>query len=1067
MDLSLLPTSASENNKQMTGTRFTVRSANSPSYSLTRRPGVRKRETEEGVGEIETHGTYAGTNGTLKESVSGYQARTGSSSVNEKSEERDASGHQLPTTLNQNRTADKNITNSGGDGGENSLFISRGRTEWKKCNLPSRSKSLNSRTGTGSPTRADVSTLPAKRGAVLSEHLEGQSARVETDLTGRGTSSLHGLKSVGYFQDRSPENHTSQTLDSTSWGHSLPSRFRSGSLPNSRSTENLFGPTGGRSIRERIKELFESAGEKSAGGTFPRRLSSGKSKSPAQSRMSQISTVRDDSESERSFSPRTNTSGEQAPVRQFHRRNSEEDNWGKWMVESGTKSLDRARSRLTTGGLTPANKQNTLLEETFRKSPGFREKSASGSKEDIRANLKEEMSEINALNGTLRERTERIKLHERKKETNEGAKEQTELKNGSTDEDVFETAKQKIAPKTAEEKKSPEMLSFPSTTSVRNKISQFEALTQRAAGQVTMPRRTFSVPTQISRGRDGVKKSRSAKEIGGRREKWEGLREGGEEEMAIGKGKKLGSERSLSVDEVGLGLGKVETGGNDLVGESKNNFSEDFDKYSRLKSTLHISLNEEAQRRSRKMNIDETDFSKVSSPEEFTKRDASATAAPSPHPSSVQPSPHHEMTSPVSDDDKTPTNSPNDSPFMSPALPESATPVTDKRHKSPSLVTKADKKEDSDSPPLPVATTSLNNLSKLPSSDVNTVYSKGKKSCLDLNAWVAGLHPEYKSWNMGDNDFEDDDESTQRDEDSNYDSDSGESSVTITSNMSQSDRRSYSVSLSDLCNFAGADFESDNDQDEWLPSGRRSASLSSDVSGFSCVSLLPTEELDRLVEDVRTLGDDTLQDYSNVQVVVLHKEVGVGLGFSLAGGADQNKPITVHRVFHSGVAAQEGSIREGDPVLSINGTALCGSAHWEALKVLKRAKTRNTGVVVLRRSDVRGGLKNTVQENNEGETQAQHETGQRVCVQLEKNNRDLGFSLQGGVGSSEGNRPLTIQKIFQGGPVDKVCSGDEVLEIQGRSMTEMRRLEAWTFIKSIPPGPVDVVLSRPLKHLQT
>lgn len=32
-----------------------------------------------------------------------------------------------------------------------------------------------------------------------------------------------------------------------------------------------------------------------------------------------------------------------------------------------------------------------------------------------------------------------------------------------------------------------------------------------------------------------------------------------------------------------------------------------------------------------------------------------------------------------------------------------------------------------------------------------------------------------------------------------------------------------------------------------------------------------------------------------MQVVVLHKEVGVGLGFSLEGGVDQNKPITVRK----------------------------------------------------------------------------------------------------------------------------------------------------------------------------
>lgn len=57
--------------------------------------------------------------------------------------------------------------------------------------------------------------------------------------------------------------------------------------------------------------------------------------------------------------------------------------------------------------------------------------------------------------------------------------------------------------------------------------------------------------------------------------------------------------------------------------------------------------------------------------------------------------------------------------------------------------------------------------------------------------------------------------------------------------------------------------------------------------------------------------------------------------------------------------------------------------------------------------------------------------------------------------------------VPSGGPVDKVCPGDEVLEIEGVSMVGMRRLEAWTLIKKLPPGPVDVVLRRPGKHLET
>lgn len=137
----------------------------------------------------------------------------------------------------------------------------------------------------------------------------------------------------------------------------------------------------------------------------------------------------------------------------------------------------------------------------------------------------------------------------------------------------------------------------------------------------------------------------------------------------------------------------------------------------------------------------------------------------------------------------------------------------------------------------------------------------------------------------------------------------------------------------------------------------------------------------------------------------------MGLGFSLAGGVDQNKSITVrtrelkkshtlvfslqmlhshachlhpaalsqvHKVFPSGVAAQEGSIKEGQQVLSINGSSLSDNLHWEALRVLRRAKTRNMGVVVLRRGGTFSTPKDREQKRSAGTTPAQSgETGQR------------------------------------------------------------------------------------------
>lgn len=1118
MDLSFLPTPVTECNKR-TGAHFTVRSANSPSYSLTRRPGVRKqkgfsedeREGAEDVGESERYGTNPSTNGENQEDgVAGYQARTGGrSSVKDQQEEKETSGHEMFPKLSRDDTGDKMITVS--------ALESQGRTEKRRFNLSSKSQSLDWRMDGQSPvwgTRADTI-----RGGDINKQpggLDERGTRAEA-VRGRLMPSIHVNNSAGgtnVAQERNPVSHLSQTLDRVSRGHSLPYRLRSQSGPGSWFTETAtsFGPKGGQSILERIEKLYGSAGfgkaednstirdysttsadispqqssyQRGAGGTFPRRLSLGEKYclSPMQSIKSVTwTTQKDTSGSESSLSPgksRRSSGGQWQEKVQGKYSQESAVNWGKGLVEIGTQSLDRARSRNTlaaqirsarvAGGITALDSSSFLEEETsvaLKDSSEFRERGANGSKHQDRASHGKEKGETNGINV---------------------AKEKTEMKSDIAEVDVFESNPNKTTLKSIERKNFTDNLSVPSAASVRNKINQFEALSQRAQGLASghppMPKRAFSVPTQHSSVHDGVKKSGSAKAIGGLRDKWEGSKEGCEvhdeaEEKVTGAGKKHLLERFLSVDEVGLARKERERSEweGEKEADSGDNCSEDFGKYARLKSALEIPLNGGAQRRRRNVHIDETDFAKVSSPEDARGKDITANNTPSSLPSSssdttatVQKVALSGDSPPASDDDTTPTNTPNHSPLLSPtAQMEKASPIAD-THVGTSVFTHAATTPDPDSspPPRPLAASSHSNLPDLISPDDRTAHQKRKKKVLDLDAWVAGLNSAIKVWNA-DEDYEDDDESTQKDDDSNYDSDSGESSVTITSNMSQSDHRSFCVSLSDLCNFAGVDYESENDSDEWQSTGRRSASLSSDVSALSYVSVMPSEELDRLLEDVRSLGDNNLQDYDDVQVAVLHKEVGVGLGFSVAGGVDQNKPVTVHRVFHSGVAAQQGSIREGDQVLSINGTALCGHAHWEVLRVLRRAKNRETGVVVLRRGGVSGVPKSGVQTSVPGPTQTLFtEAGQQMCVCLEKNSRDLGFSLEGGVGSSLGNRPLTVQKIFQGGPVEKVCPGDQVLEIEGVSVVGMRRLEAWALIRKLPPGPVDVILCRPLNHQET
>ncbi|XP_003451011.2 PDZ domain-containing protein 2 [Oreochromis niloticus] len=1082
MDSSLLPASQNKYGKQRTGVKFTVRSANSPTYSLSRRSGVRKREGTGEVAERERYRTHTNTNGTNKDddTVTGYETRT-----------RSGSG------VSTNRT----IPEFGTDRRENPAFESRGRSAWRGSNLTSRSKSLDFKTGARTPdpnTIADFSQLSNNSKGDTSKYagaLEGRRTRIEGSVMDR-ISLLQAFNSVGitHVQERS------ELLERGSRGNTLPTRLRSLSGSSSRNTDtsSSLGPKSGQSIMERIEKLFGPTGfgktddyknrdssnnseastdslisqqqkphEKTAGGTFPRSFFAKDSDSAVKSGLS-LWTQKDANASgfETSFSSGASISRDSSPGGRMQGRYSEEGgvHWGKGFVETGTRSLDRARSRSSVAAQIRSARANaqptTLLEETpvsFRESSGFRDKS----KDESSANHREEKSETNEINGMLTDRTRSV----------DGPDQITELKGGNTYEDVFETNPQKTNVKTTERQKA---LSVSSAASVRNKINQYEALTQRAqgfaTGQVQIPRRTFSVPAQVSRGHEGVKKSGSAKEISELRKKWAGLQEGGEahgkgEDKMMGTVKKVWPDRNVSVDETGLRIEKEQKGLNDLDQKRKTDSTDDL-KISGLKTTQEMP-HESDRAVSGKLGTEETDFSKASSPEEASERDVTGNSTPTPLPPcepSHQERSHSDITSPVSDDEHTPTNSPSYLPTTSPmAQLGDVTPTADTDNKSPPVFTCPAK--DPDSSPRTLPASSDSNLQDLISPDIQTAPQKGKKRLLDLNAWIAGLNPDLKVFS--DDEDVDDDESTQKDDDSNYDSDSGESSVTITSNMSQSDRRSFSVTLSDLCNFAGADYDSENDSDDWQSTSRRTASMSSDMSAFSYVSVMPTEELDKLVEEVRNLGDDALQDYDDVQVVVLHKEVGVGLGFSLAGGVDQNKPITVHKVFHSGVAAKQGSIKEGDQVLSINGTALSGSAHWEALRVLRRAKAKDMVVVVVRRGDVIDTSKKGEEGTSRGQTPEQYETGQTVSVQLQKNSRDLGFSLEGGEGSSLGNRPLTVQKIFQGGPVDVVYPGDEVLEVQGTSVVGMRRLEAWTLIRALPPGPVDVVLRRSHKHPET
>ncbi|XP_070826145.1 pro-interleukin-16 isoform X2 [Chaetodon trifascialis] len=231
----------------------------------------------------------------------------------------------------------------------------------------------------------------------------------------------------------------------------------------------------------------------------------------------------------------------------------------------------------------------------------------------------------------------------------------------------------------------------------------------------------------------------------------------------------------------------------------------------------------------------------------------------------------------------------------------------------------------------------------------------------------------------------------------------------------------------------------------------------------SVISAIPSQEIQRMIQEVKGLDEETLKQLVNIHVVILHKEEGAGLGFSIAGGSDlESKAPTVHRVFPSGLAAQEGTIQKGDEVLSINGQTLRGVTHADATAALRQARSLKLTVVVISKRVQEDGREGGGCRSEELNDPAMEELGAPVSVELEKGAGGVGFTLEGGKGSIHGDRPLFINRIFKGGAAEQsgLQHGDALLQVQGVSLQDMTRFEAWNMIKALPEGPITAVIRR-------
>ncbi|KAL4613285.1 pro-interleukin-16 [Arapaima gigas] len=272
-----------------------------------------------------------------------------------------------------------------------------------------------------------------------------------------------------------------------------------------------------------------------------------------------------------------------------------------------------------------------------------------------------------------------------------------------------------------------------------------------------------------------------------------------------------------------------------------------------------------------------------------------------------------------------------------------------------------------------------------------------------------------------------------------------------------SGERGFSVSLAELRERT-IERGSDRFEEHALPTASSSCAQ-------SVISVIPSEEIERMIQEVKALDEDTLKQFEDIHVVILHKEEGAGLGFSIAGGIDlENKATTVHRVFPNGLAAQEGTIQKGDEVLSVNGQTLKNMTHSDATAALRQARMMKLAVVVICKAgegeQTTGSSSDTA--NSGSDQTSTDEGGDILTVELEKNAGGVGFSLEGGKGSINGDRALLVKSVFSGGAAEQrgIQPGDELQQVQDTVLQGMTRFEAWNVIKALPDGPFTAVIRR-------
>ncbi|KAG5893337.1 hypothetical protein JTB14_037495 [Gonioctena quinquepunctata] len=214
------------------------------------------------------------------------------------------------------------------------------------------------------------------------------------------------------------------------------------------------------------------------------------------------------------------------------------------------------------------------------------------------------------------------------------------------------------------------------------------------------------------------------------------------------------------------------------------------------------------------------------------------------------------------------------------------------------------------------------------------------------------------------------------------------------------------------------------------------------------------------------------EEVKQTTIVLKSEFVGSSLGITLAGGTDENKEITVHRIRYGSIAYHDGRLKRGDRIISVNGHPTKGLTHSEAVELLKEPVTEFSIVIEEGNEVPLTPISSTLQKRSSSMSvltdirSPSVEVIQRKAnqtISIIKDGSGLGFSIEGGKDSPQGDVPLVVKKIFTGGPADKsgqLKVGDEIIQINDVKFTNLSRIEAWNSMKKIPEGQVNIHIYR-------